>query len=150
MKLVPSFQDLLTACHGHRRALLNLIRMVSSLASCLFIISFLFTSFQLQNTANGARNDDISRTNTFIVDYIKPTPRKYLKYDHNEYPMPTRNRGEDRGWSHPEYGFHLCPQVLIDSFSPEDYEYVFWVCICNQRADHMTPTGIPCTIYKWD
>jgi hypothetical protein len=29
IKLVPSFQDLLTACHGHRRALLNLIRMVS-------------------------------------------------------------------------------------------------------------------------
>ena len=29
MKLVPSFQDLLTACHGHRRALLNLIQIVS-------------------------------------------------------------------------------------------------------------------------
>lgn len=29
MKLVPTFKDLLTACCGHRRALLNLIRMVS-------------------------------------------------------------------------------------------------------------------------
>jgi hypothetical protein len=29
LKLVPTFKDLLTACHGHRRALLNLIRMVS-------------------------------------------------------------------------------------------------------------------------
>jgi hypothetical protein len=122
-KLVPSFSDLIAACHGHRRALLNLIRMVSlrASASYFYILSFLITC-QLQNAANGARNDDIAKTNSFIGDYIKPTSRKYLKYDQNQYPMPTRNRGEERGWSHPEYGFHLCPLPFIDSFSPEDYE----------------------------
>lgn len=122
MKLVPSFRDLLTACNGHRRAFLNLIRMVSILLELLYIISILIALCQLQHAANGARNDDIAKTNSAIVDYIKPTSRRYLKYDQNDYPMPARNRGEDRGWSHPEYGFHLCPQVLIDSFSPEDYE----------------------------
>lgn len=29
MKLVPSFKDVVMACSGHRRALVNLIRMVS-------------------------------------------------------------------------------------------------------------------------
>ena len=77
---------------------------------------------QLQNTANGARNDDISKTNNCIVDYVIPTPRRYLRYDQDEYPMPTWNRGEERGWSHPEYSFLLYPQVLIDAFSPADYE----------------------------
>ena len=64
----------------------------------------------------------MAKTNVSITDYVIPMPRKYLRYDQDEYPMPTRNRSEERGWSHPEYAFLLCPQVLIDRFSPEDYE----------------------------
>ena len=45
MKLVPSFSDLLAPCNGHRRALLNLIRMVSLQLQLLYhIISNYFLS----------------------------------------------------------------------------------------------------------
>jgi hypothetical protein len=37
IKLVPTFKDLINACYGHRRAFLNLLKMVT-----LFIIMFLF------------------------------------------------------------------------------------------------------------
>lgn len=40
LKLVPSFKNLLVACLGHRRALLNLIRMVS--LHDFFCVSYYF------------------------------------------------------------------------------------------------------------
>ena len=73
----------------------------------LYIISFLIVSSQLQNAANGTRNDDVAKTNVSITDYVIPMPWKYLRYDQDEYPMPTRNQSEERGWSHPEYAFDL-------------------------------------------
>lgn len=120
-----------------------------SSASCFYIISFIILSCQLQNSANGARNDDISKMNNFIVDYIKPASCRFLKYNTNDYPMPTQNWGEERGWCYPEYGLLLCPQVLINSFSSDDYECVFQVCI--QRANHMIPwpTGTLCMTSRW-
>ena len=79
--------------------------------------------YQLQDAANSARNDDVGKTNTMIVDYVTPAPHEMLPwYDTKTFPMPSRNRGDERGWSHPEYGVLLCPQVLVDCFSPEDYE----------------------------
>jgi hypothetical protein len=121
IKLVPSFKDLINACSGHRRAFLNLLKMVSP--HILFIEMFIHILCQLQIAANGARNDDVSKTNAMIHSYVTPAPREMLPwYDAKTYPLPSPNRPEERGWSHPEYAVLLCPQVLLDNFSPEDYE----------------------------
>jgi uncharacterized protein DUF6698 len=121
IKLVPTFKELITACSGHRRAFLNLLKMVS--LHILFIVIFIPILFQLQNAANNARNDDVAKTNSMIHDYVKPAPRGMLPYyDAENYPMPSPNRPEERGWSHPEYAVLLCPNIMLDCFSPNDYE----------------------------
>lgn len=121
IKLVPTFKDLINACYGHRRAFLNLLKMVSP--HILIIVMFILIIFQLQNAANSARNDDTAKTNAMIHDYIKPAPHYMLPYyDAESYPMPSPNRPEERGWSHPEYAVLLCPNIMLDCFSPQDYE----------------------------
>ena len=58
-----------------------------------------------------------------IVEYLTPAPDEMLPwYDTETFPMPMFNRPEERGWSHPEYAVLLCPHVMLDSFSPRDYE----------------------------
>jgi hypothetical protein len=58
-----------------------------------------------------------------IVDYVKPAPKRMLPgYDVKNFPMPSPNRPEERGWSHPEYAVLISPQVLLDAFGPGDYE----------------------------
>ena len=71
--------------------------------------------------ANGARNDDVAKTNSSIDVYLIPLSPKYLTYDEVDFPIPPKTRREDRGWSHPEYAVLLYPQVLIDSFCAVDY-----------------------------
>ena len=67
------------------------------------------------------RNNDVAKTNTSIVEYLVPLAPEYLTYDHEEFPLPMKNRPEERGWCHPEYGVLLYPQVLIDLFCEADY-----------------------------
>ena len=121
LKLLPTFKALFTACCGHRQALLNLIRMVSVFCYCIYCIIFDFFPGQLQDTANGARNDDVAKTNASIVDYLIPLSPEHLTYDEEDYPLPTKTHREERGWSHPEYAVLLYPQILIDSFCEVDY-----------------------------
>lgn len=120
IKMVPSFRDLLSACAGHRRALLNLMRMVIA-RTCSHIIVPDSVTRQLQNSANRARSDDIAKTNACIVDYLQPLAPEFLTYDKDEFPLPAKNHPEERGWAHPEYGALLYPRVLFDSFNPTDY-----------------------------
>ncbi|KIM48500.1 hypothetical protein M413DRAFT_22983 [Hebeloma cylindrosporum] len=102
IKMVPNFREILSACAGHHRALLNLIKM-------------------LQDSANRARSDDVAKTNTCIVDYLQPLAPEFLNYDKEEVPLPDRTHLEERGWAHLEYGALLYPQILLDSFNPTDY-----------------------------
>jgi hypothetical protein len=111
MKLVPSFKDVILACSGHRRALVNLIRMVS----------FHFSKFrnfdshlchQIQDASNSARNDDIAKTNASIVEYIIPS--KIFQYSLDDFPWPGKTDYSERGWNHPEYASLLYPQALLD------------------------------------
>jgi len=118
--MVPSFREVLTACAGHRRALLNLVRMVIA-HTCLYIIVPDSVALQLQDLANRARSDDVAKMNTCIVDYLQPLAPEILTYDEDKFPLPDRNHLEERGWVHPEYGSLLYPQVLCDSFNPMDY-----------------------------
>ena len=74
-------------------------------------------TYQLQNAMNSARNDDISKTNSMILDYVKLAPcEMLLEYDTATFLLPSLN------WSHPEYAVLLCPNVMLDCFSPNDYE----------------------------
>ena len=118
--MVPSFSDLLSACAGHRRVLLNLVRMVIA-STCLHIIVPDSFTRELQNSANRARSDDIAKTNACIVDYLQPLAPEFLTYDRVKFPLPDKNHPEDRGWAHLEYGALLYPQLLIDSFNIMNY-----------------------------
>ena len=62
---------------------------------------------QLQESANGARNDDITKTNSCIMDYHQPTPSTILRYNKREYPLPSRSRNEECGWAHLEYVLNM-------------------------------------------
>jgi len=55
------------------------------------------------------------------MEYLVPLAPEYLTYDHEEFPLPTKNHPKERRWCHPEYSVLLYPQVLIDSFCEADY-----------------------------
>ena len=118
--MVLSFSDLLSACAGHHRVLLNLVRMVLA-STCLHIIIPDSFTCELQNSANRARSDDIAKMNACIVDYLQPLTPEFLTYDRVKFLLPDKNHLEDQGWAHPEYRALLYPQLLIDSFNITDY-----------------------------
>ena len=95
--------------------------MVSVFYYSIYFIIFDFLPGQLQDTANGARNDNVAKTNASIVDYLIPLSPEYLRYDEEDYPLPSKAHREEHGWSHPEYAVLLYPQVLVDSFCEVDY-----------------------------
>jgi predicted metalloenzyme YecM len=75
---------------------------------------------QLQDASNSARNDDVGKTNSTIVDYFIPCSRETLEYDREEFPLPGKNHYEERGWCHPEYAMLLYPQALLDHMMPDE------------------------------
>lgn len=81
----------------------------------ILIITVLF--YQIQEASNSARNDDIAKTNSCIVDYIVPSG--FFQYDIDEFPMPGKTDYSERGWNHPEYATLLYPQALLDNLNSE-------------------------------
>ena len=92
--MVLSFSDLLSACAGHHRVLLNLVQIVIA-STCLHIIVPDSFTRELQNSANRARSDDIAKTNACIMDYLQPLTPEFLTYDRVEFPLPDKNHLKD-------------------------------------------------------
>ena len=64
-----------------------------------------------------------TKTNSMILDYIKPAPHEMLpEYNTATFLLPSLNQPKECGWSHPEYAVLLCPNVMLNCFSPNDYE----------------------------
>lgn len=68
--------------------------------------------------SHNARNDDVGKTNSCIIDYI--IPAKNLLYDREENPLPGKTEYADRGWNHPEYALLLYPMAILDHLNADD------------------------------